>query len=110
VGDCNAQETACNAAASAKVKRVALDFGSCSDPAIEFAAGLDGRTENSFQAVNQVDFNHGSALNIKVISSFVCQQLQNKCKASAATIAACTTAQTAASMFHLPYFHQFTRY
>jgi hypothetical protein len=108
VGDCNAQEAACNAAASAKVKRAALDFGSCSNPAIQFAANLDGRTENSFQAVNQVDFNHGSALNIKVISGFVCQQLQDKCKASAATIAACTTAQTAASMFYLSYFYHFT--
>jgi hypothetical protein len=101
VGDCNAQEAACNAAASAKVKRAALDFGSCSNPAIEFAAGLDGRTEDSFEAINQVDFNHGSALNIEVISSFVCQQLQNKCKASAAAIAACTAGETAASKFNL---------
>jgi hypothetical protein len=97
VADCNAQETACNAAASAKVKRAALDFGTCSDPAIEFAAGLDGRTENSFQAVNQVDFNHGSALNIGVIASFVCQQLSSSCKAGADAIAACATAQTAAA-------------
>jgi hypothetical protein len=97
VGDCNTQEAACNAAASSKVKRAALDFGSCSNPAIEFAAGLDGRKEDSFEAVNQADFNHGSALNIKVISSFICGQLGSKCKASAATIAACTSAEAAAS-------------
>jgi hypothetical protein len=95
VSDCNAQETACNAAASAK-KRAALDFGSCGSPAIQFAVGLDGRKEASFQAVDQTDFNHGSALNIGVIASFNCQQLSSKCKAGAATIAACTTAQTAA--------------
>ncbi|KAF8861634.1 hypothetical protein BDZ45DRAFT_250052 [Acephala macrosclerotiorum] len=97
VSDCNAQEAACNAAASAKVKRAALDFGTCSDPAIEFAAGLDGRTEDSFQAVNQVDFNHGSALNIGVIASFICQQLSTSCKAGADAISACATAQTAAA-------------
>jgi hypothetical protein len=51
-----------------------------------------------------VDFNHGSALNIKVISSFICGQLSSKCKASAATIAACTSAENAASKFKLEIF------
>ncbi|TVY84682.1 hypothetical protein LSUE1_G000710 [Lachnellula suecica] len=97
VSDCGAQETACNAAAATKKARAALDFGSCSNPAIEFAAGLDGRNENSFQAVDQTDFNHGSALNIGVIASFVCGQLSSKCKAGADAIAACATAQTAAA-------------
>jgi hypothetical protein len=103
VGDCNAQEAACNAATSAKVKRAALDFGSCSNPAIEFAAGLDGRNEDSFEAVNQADFNHGSALNINVISSFICGQLSSKCKAPAATVSACTEAENAASESHHPH-------
>ena len=61
----------------------ALDFGSCSNPTIEFAAGLDGRNEEAFAPVNSADFNHGSALNIGVISSFICGQLQSECKASA---------------------------
>jgi hypothetical protein len=52
-----------------------------------------------------VDFNHGSALNIGVISSFICGQLSSKCKASAATIAACTCAETAASKFQLGFLH-----
>ncbi|KAE8447161.1 hypothetical protein EG329_010992 [Mollisiaceae sp. DMI_Dod_QoI] len=96
VSDCNAQEDACNAAASAKVKRAALDFGSCSDPAVEFAVGLDGRKEASFQAVNQADFNHGSALNIGVIASFICSELSSSCQAGADALAACTAAQAAA--------------
>ena len=106
VGDCNTQEAACNAAASAKkVKaRAALDFGSCSNPAIQFAVGLDGRKEASFQAVDQTDFNHGSALNIGVIASFICGQLSSKCKAGADATAACTTAQTAAGMSQNPSF------
>ncbi|KAF4633194.1 hypothetical protein G7Y89_g4925 [Cudoniella acicularis] len=97
VGQCQTQETACNAAASAKkLRRAALDFGSCSNPAIEFADGLDGRTEDSFEAVNQVDFNHGSALNIGVIASFICGQLSSKCDAGASAITACTAGEAAA--------------
>ncbi|KAH6696755.1 hypothetical protein DL95DRAFT_189434 [Leptodontidium sp. 2 PMI_412] len=98
VGQCGEQEKACNAAASAKkTKRQALDFGSCSNPAVQFAVGLDGRKEASFQAVNNADFNHGSALNIKVISDFICQQLASKCKADAAALDACASAQSAAA-------------
>lgn len=99
-------EDECNAAASAKKLRKlrklrarqakALDFGSCSNPAIEFAAGLDGRKEESFAPADAADFNHGSALNIKVISGFICGQLQSKCKASADTVTACNDAATAA--------------
>ena len=80
------------------MRRAALDFGSCTDPAIEFAVGLDGRTQASFQAVNLVNFSHGSAVNIGVIASFICGQLSTSCKASAATNAACTAAEAAAGM------------
>ncbi|KAI7784582.1 hypothetical protein LA080_009819 [Diaporthe eres] len=107
VSDCGTQEDECNAAASAKKLRKlrklrarqannTLDFGSCSNPAIEFAAGLDGRKEESFAPADAADFNHGSALNIKVISGFICGQLQSKCKASADTVSACNDAATAA--------------
>ncbi|OIW31890.1 hypothetical protein CONLIGDRAFT_244650 [Coniochaeta ligniaria NRRL 30616] len=103
---CETQQAACEAAAaskrrlavrtSSKARRAALDTGSCGSPAIEFAVGLDGRKEASFQAVNQADFNHGSALNIKVISDFICQQLSSKCDAAAATVSACDAASAAA--------------
>jgi hypothetical protein len=101
VSDCNAQEAACNALISTKKRRAALDFGSCGSPAIEFAVGLDGRTQASFEAVDQTSFNHGSALNIGVIASFICGQLSSSCKASAATVAACTNAEAAACMYSL---------
>jgi hypothetical protein len=42
VAQCQTQENACNEAASSSKKRAALDFGSCSDPSIEFATGLPG--------------------------------------------------------------------
>jgi hypothetical protein len=81
------------------VKRAALDFGSCSDPSIKFAEGLEGRNQAAFIANNQADFSHGSALNIGVIAQFICGQLASSCKAGAATIAACATAQSAAGVF-----------
>lgn len=105
---CDTQEAACNAAAaknrrrgpavrtSSRARRAALDTGSCGSPAIEFAAGLDGRTQPAFEPVNQADFNHGSALNIAVISDFICQQLASKCDAPAATVSACDAASAAA--------------
>ena len=94
VAQCDAQETACNTASTPKKSRKrALDFGSCSDPSIKFAEGLDGRKEASFAPVDDVDFNHGSALNIGVISTFICQKLQDKCKAGADTVAACAKGQ-----------------
>lgn len=98
VSQCDTQNTACNAASTAtkKTKR-ALNFGSCSNPAIEFAAGLDGRTQDAFIAVNQKDFSHGSALNIGVVASFICQRFSSPCDAGSDAVAACTTAQAAAS-------------
>ncbi|KAK3324004.1 hypothetical protein B0T19DRAFT_219360 [Cercophora scortea] len=101
-GQCDTQEKACLAASGAaarrfkKARRAALDFGSCGSPAIKFAVGLDGRKEASFQSANQKDFNHGSALNIKVISDFTCNKLESTCKASADTVAACQSASAAA--------------
>lgn len=109
VAQCDTQEAACNAAAadkrrkrgavvrtSSRARRAALDTGSCGSPAIEFADGLDGRDQASFEPVNQQDFNHGSALNIAVISDFICQQLSSKCDAPAATVSACEAASAAA--------------
>ncbi|KAG8857325.1 hypothetical protein FRB96_005812 [Tulasnella sp. 330] len=79
--------------ASASIASVAatstFDFGSCSNPTIEFAVGLDGRTGGSFEAVNQGDFPHNSALNIGIITAFICDRFNSPCKASAATISAC---------------------
>ncbi|EGN94713.1 hypothetical protein SERLA73DRAFT_162820 [Serpula lacrymans var. lacrymans S7.3] len=64
------------------------NFGSCSTPQIEFGAGFNGRTETSFQAVDQN--------NIDVISGFICQRLISPCNANAAGQALCTQASAAA--------------
>lgn len=72
------------------------EFGSCSDPGIKFADGLDGRKEPAFAPRNAASFQHGSALNIGVISDFICGQLKDKCKASSGTVAKCQAASAAA--------------
>lgn len=102
---CDAQEDECRAANNLrKVRRAtksrrqagALDFGSCSNPAIQFAVGLDGRKEASFQNVNTADFNHGSAQAIRIIADFTCQRLQSSCKAAQEAVQACQQASQAA--------------
>ncbi|KAI5118476.1 hypothetical protein M0805_003737 [Coniferiporia weirii] len=75
----------------------AASFGSCSSPEIKFAAGLDGRKETAFAPLNTNSFNHGSADAITVITDFICQQLQSKCKANAAALSDCQAGTTAAN-------------
>ncbi|TFK75227.1 hypothetical protein BDN72DRAFT_564468 [Pluteus cervinus] len=57
------------------------EFGSCSVPQIEFGVGFDDRKETSFQPVDKVSYNHGSAQNITIITQFMCDQLTNSCGA-----------------------------
>ena len=87
-----------NEAAAANVNAAAgaLDFGECGNPAIQFAAGLDGRQQESFQAVNLADFNQGSALNIAIITAFIQDRLGSNCNAPEATLQAAAQAETAA--------------
>ncbi|KAK1446891.1 hypothetical protein CCUS01_02450 [Colletotrichum cuscutae] len=117
VSDCDAQEDDCLAASSqTKLRRAsglnargarrmriattallkgrqAFEFGECQDPSIEFAEGLDGRKEASFAPAG--DFEHGSALNIAVISGFICGQLESRCQADEAAVAACQQGEAA---------------
>ena len=91
---------ACSLCAARKLdiyKRASIDLGSCGSPAIEFANGLDGRTQPAFQPLNETAFNHGSALNIGVITSFISQQLQDKCKAPSGTLSIAAKASAAAN-------------
>lgn len=79
-------------------RQAITDFGTCNaTPDIIFALGLDGRKDPAFQAKNNDVYNHGSALGAGVITSFICQQLNDKCKAGAATLAACASGQAAAA-------------
>ncbi|KAF2640330.1 hypothetical protein P280DRAFT_33631 [Massarina eburnea CBS 473.64] len=73
----------------------AADFGSCTDPTVTFGTPSDGRKEDAFEATDLTNFPHGSALNIGVISSFICDQLTNKCKASADAVTQCDSADAA---------------
>jgi hypothetical protein len=94
---CETQEDECNTfdGLTKKHKR-ALDFGSCGNPTILFEAGLDGRNTEAFIAEDQIDYNHGSALNIAVIAGFICQRLGSPCNAPADVQASCTSASAQA--------------
>lgn len=72
-----------------------FDLGSCSDPSIKFAVGLDNRKETSFEPNNKVEFPHSSAQNPLIITQFVCDTFVNTCKASQAAIDQCKKAQAA---------------
>ncbi|KAF7986512.1 hypothetical protein HWV62_31341 [Athelia sp. TMB] len=72
------------------------DFGSCTVPQIKFATGFDNRKETSFEPVDQVSYNHGSAQNIDIITQFMCDTLVNSCNADATAKATCATAKAAA--------------
>jgi len=72
------------------------DFGSCSVPQIQFGTGFDGRTETSYEPVDEVSYNHGSADNIDIITQFICNTLTNTCGADQTAKDTCATASTAA--------------
>ncbi|KAI8302622.1 hypothetical protein K4K61_007814 [Colletotrichum sp. SAR11_59] len=101
VQQCEDQNTQCHAAIGKRRRslrmRQASDFGSCSDPSIEFSNALKDRQGPGFIATNQQDFNHGSAQKIGIIAGFICQRLQDSCKAPQATIDSCKAAETAAT-------------
>lgn len=82
-------------AGSAQAGNAQAAFGGC-DPTIAFGAPSDGRQQDAFEPVDLSIFNHGSALNIGVISNFICSQISNKCKVDAAAVSVCDTAASAA--------------
>ncbi|KAH7319878.1 hypothetical protein B0I35DRAFT_352999 [Stachybotrys elegans] len=109
--ECLEQQNQCIATArggAARVRRHArgalrarqdtsLDLGSCTDPTVIFAAGLDNRQEESFGPASSSEFDHGSALNIGIITSFICGRLSDACKAPAETVQACQAGASAAA-------------
>jgi len=72
------------------------NFGSCTVPQIKFGVGFDDRKETSFEPVDQVSYNHGSADNIDIITQFMCNTLTNTCGADATAKATCAKAEAAA--------------
>lgn len=85
------------AAAEAAAPSGALDFGSCTNPTVEFGPAFEGRklSENSFKPVNKNEFNQASALNGQIVLNAICNILNDRCQAPADTVAACKAAITA---------------
>lgn len=75
----------------------ALDFGSCTNPSVEFGPGFEGRklSEFTFKPEDQTEFSQGSALNGQIVLTAICNILNDKCQASEATVTACKDAVTA---------------
>lgn len=96
-GTASAAAATGTAAAAGNASTAGADFGTCTTPQIEFAAGLGGRKETAFEPTDLTAFNHGSADNIAVITSFICGQVGSSCKGNAAATALCTTATAAAA-------------
>ncbi|KAI5922557.1 hypothetical protein F4810DRAFT_720953 [Camillea tinctor] len=110
--DCETQQQECVAANNSAARKMrvkmfkarrqvtraaaAADTGSCGSPAISFGKQDDRPNEDAFAAVDQTDFNHGSALGVGVITDFICGQLASKCDASDATVSACEEGSAAA--------------
>lgn len=88
-----------SAAAAAPTSTSSLDFGSCTNPTIEFGPAFEGRkaAEFSNEPADKTEFAQGSALNIDIVTRAICDILANKCKAPQATLDACAKGEAAAS-------------
>lgn len=73
---------------------IEIDFGSCPNPSITFSTSLPDRAvgEAGFIPSDTGAFAHGSAVNIKVITDFICSQLQVECGANSVAIEVCVEA------------------
>jgi hypothetical protein len=108
-GNDNAAAAAGNNAAASAGNNNAADAGNAASGAaaasglgncnakINFGIPSDGRKEDAFEAADLATFPHGSALNIAVISNFICSQITSKCDVSAAEASKCDAAATAAN-------------
>jgi hypothetical protein len=77
----------------------ALDFGSCTNPAVEFGGAFEGRklSELTFEPQDKNEFAQGSAKNADIVFRAICNILGDKCQAGQATVDACQAAIQAAS-------------
>ncbi|KAF1834297.1 hypothetical protein BDW02DRAFT_569198 [Decorospora gaudefroyi] len=87
---------AVNADNTAAIGADASAFGDC-NPTISFGIPSDGRNEDAFEPADLSAFNHGSALNIAVISNFICSQISSKCGVSTSVVTSCDAAASLAS-------------
>lgn len=72
-----------------------IQVSSC-NAAISFGIPSDGRQQAAFEPSDLGLFSHGSALNIAVISNFICSQISNRCNLGADIVANCNGAAAAA--------------
>ncbi len=66
-----------------------LDFGSCSNPSIEYGWDIDGSQRYGYLPSNDNDFPHGWSPDIATIESFICNRLESHCNAPPDTVQRC---------------------
>ncbi|RPA93025.1 hypothetical protein L873DRAFT_1590672, partial [Choiromyces venosus 120613-1] len=73
-----------------------LDFGSCTDPTMIFAGGLQSRPADEFTFLPSDNNDFGgeqSALNPAITANFICDTLVNVCDAGQDALDACSQAE-----------------
>lgn len=73
------------------------NFGSCSNPGIVYAYGMDGESQYSFEPANPSEFPHGTSSDIAGVESYICERLKDVCHATAEAQKACNEAFNAYS-------------
>ncbi|KAK7569685.1 hypothetical protein IWX91DRAFT_372933 [Phyllosticta citricarpa] len=92
-GAVNGQRGGANTPAAVAAKP---DLGSATNPTIVYGKGFDGREEFSYQPADMGQFTHSSAQDIKTVTEFICDRLNDKYQAPNDTVDQYRRASTAA--------------
>ncbi|ORY06379.1 hypothetical protein BCR34DRAFT_626676 [Clohesyomyces aquaticus] len=78
------------------IPRADQNFGKCTNPTIAYVEDQDGMAGFGYKPANLKDFPHGASADIVAITDYICSNLQNVCRAPAASYELCKTASTTA--------------
>ena len=65
------------------------DFGSCPNPRIDYIWNPSGTERWAYVTANETQFPHGYTFDIATLESFICNRLQNPCRADIVALAVC---------------------
>ncbi|KAF2684035.1 hypothetical protein K458DRAFT_283926, partial [Lentithecium fluviatile CBS 122367] len=77
---------------AALIPRASPDFGSCSNPTIEYVKDADGIPGWGYKPADTKNFAHGASADIIAITDFICSNLQNVCRAPTTSYELCLAA------------------
>lgn len=70
----------------------AYDFGSCSNPGIQYGYDIDDSENWGYAPADQDQFPHAWSPDVATVESYICTKLEIACNADAAAVAACRSA------------------